>query len=689
MPTLNRMMRMPAKTTLLLTLLLALAVPAAAQGGAGSTPTDDFEAFREFFSRTSWETASYGLRDHAGYQYYGYLSVPFGGYKSWEYHPEPATHRLTKHTELTGDGLYVGRTGGVYRGEWYTPDEIGRIYRENGLYYGGMGASLVETEWIIKKWGLRHIEKIPGHIKQLGLSGFTDADYDRYRDSLRVLMEQHRDEIRERERAYDVTIIDNPETLWLLTGSGIMHVFLDSLENNYDRLNRTFREDMGFDIPLVANPVTPRDRARHSLLLQWVRTRMHSLMALQMEVFRDVIDPPGTVISNIHGEDIIDFEKQGEIVDHPGPAGRAQFSSREMVLRYWDGYIFRLWRDLTDKTLYTSARINNGVVRARSIPTRSAVEHWHNQALQNGSVGFYQWLKDYGPRDEDGNPIVTPLSFDGPAFANPDPSTLGQERWKTVLDISRKLAHTRTFDPPTSETGILVPFDALNVGGWDRVFSLYVELTKANVWSSFISDREILDGSEDLGQWKVIYVPVLDYTRREVVDALRSFVEQGGVLVALDPTVLRYDMQGRDLSGLRRELFGVEPEIKEAGPRSVRLADADTELIHSPGTTYDITPGDADVVGTYPDGSAAVVMHRLGRGRSYYWAAPLADIYSANPYGNPELDGRRGFYKGLERDNGIEDLSWIWDITYENLDQVTGTGEPGLPPVRTEIPLNN
>lgn len=677
------MMHTPIRPT---SVLLALAVLWILPR-SGAAQQSDFEDYRDFFSRTSWETASYGLRDHTGYEHYGYLPVPYGGYVTWEYEPEPGDAALPRRPDLTHDELYVGRTGGVYRGEWMTPDEIGRTFRENGLFFGHMGSSLVETEWILKKYGLRHLEKIPGHAKNLGLSGFQPEDYDRYRDSLQTMMERHREEIRDREAAYNVEIIDNPETKWLLTGSGIMHLFLDSLENNYDDFNRTFRRDAGYDIPLNAAPSTPRELARHSRFIQWVRTRMHGLMALQMEVFRDVIDPAGQVISNVHGEDVIDFEQHGAIVDHPGPAARAQFSNREMVLQYWNGYIFRLWRDLTDRRLFASSRINNGVVRARSIPNRAAVELWHNQGLQNGAIGFYQWLKDYGPRDAEGNKIETPTSFDGPAFANPDPSTRGQERWETVLDISRTLAHTRTFDPPTSETGILVAFDNVNVDGWDRIFSAYVELTKAEVWSSFVSDREILDGTEDLRQWKVIYVPTLEFADRKLAQALTTYVEQGGVLVSMDPEIFRWDMDGEDLTEMR-QVFGIEPGLKRRAPRAVRLTGSDARVLTQQ-DSWEITPlASTGVIGIYPDGSPAVTSRQLGDGQAIFWGVPLADVYVTHPFADPDLDGRGTFYKDLEGEQGIEDYSWIWDITFRNLHQVTDRGEPDLPPVKSEIPLN-
>jgi len=657
--------------------------------GVSHAQLENYDEFRQDFYRSAWETASYQLNDKVGYDIIGYKDTPRGAYESWDIEMEADEERLQRQPEFTMDQLYVARTGGVYRGEWYSPDEIGELFRENGLFYGGMGNSEVESIWIQKKYGLPPIEGVPGGVEGINFSGFSEQDYQKYRDSLQVIMERSRERLKSKEEMYNISIISNPNTIWVLSGSGIVRFFLDNLKENYDSINRTFREEHGFDIPLVVEPSTPEEKAQRSIFLQWVRSEMQQLKSLQMEAFHEYIDPEGDVISNIHGEDVLDYETHGAIVDHPGPSGRAQFSEKELVLRYWDGYIFRLWRDLTDKVLFASARINNGVVRARSIPTRDAVYYWHSQALQNGTVGFYQWLKDYGPRDSQGNQIDQSLSFDGPAFANPDSSTRPKERWNAVLDISRKLARTKVFNPPTSKTGILLSFDTVNIYGWEKVFSAYIELVKAGVWNSFISDREILDGSEDLSQWEVIYVPAMDYTHTEVAKKLRSFVRNGGTLVSLDPKIFSHNMNGNDISRFRETLFGIEGDIQRSKKGSVRLEESySTEHVHPQGNSYSFTPSDeSEVIGVYPDGSPAVVSHAIGEGNAIYWGTPLADIYLTSPYFNRELDGRGAFYKSIEQKSDITDYSWIWDITVDNIEKVTGSRSPNLPPVKSSIPL--
>lgn len=658
-----------------------------------STSYAQIENFKEFsrdFYKSAWETASYALNDKVGYDIIGYKDIPRGAYKTWNVNEDVSGEPLDARPQFTLDQLYVARTGGVDRGEIYSPDEIGKIYRENGLFYGGMGNSKVESIMIQKKYGLSPMEGVPGGEGSIDFSGFTQADYEKYRDTFRAVMQRSKERLEKKENVYGRSIISNPNTIWVMSGSGIVRYFLDNLEDNYENINKIFRKERGFDIAKVVDPSTPEEKAQRSIFLQWVRTKMQGILELQMESFRKHIDPAGTVISNIHGEDVIDFETHGSIVDHPGPSGRAQFSTKELVLKYWDGYIFRMWRDLTDKVLFASARINNGVVRARRIPTRKSVKYWHNQALQNGTVGFYQWMKDYGPRDLQGNKIDKPLTFDGgAAFANPDSSARGQERWNAVLDISRKLSHTKAFDPPTSKTGILLSFDTVNIHGWDKVFSMYVELKKSGVWSSFISDREILNGSEDLDDWEVIYIPAMDYTHTEVADELQSFVENGGTLVSVDPKVFTYDMSGNDISQYRNELFGTTGNPEESPPQSVRLTSQETpERIYSQNRTYKFTAADdAEVIGKYPDGSPAVVSNDVGKGQAIYWGAPLADIYLTSPYHDRDLDGRSDFYKNLEAKHGITDYSWIWDITVDNLETVTGSGEPDLPPVDQDIIL--
>lgn len=635
----------------------------------------------------SWESNSYIEKDISGYELVPFQVIPFGMYTVWDYFPSSTAETLPARPEYALDRTYTSRTGGVTRGSTYSLDQIGRIYRGSAFLYGRMGLSGIETVSVIKKYGLQWFEGTP-RVRAITdvFTSFRPEKMEEYRGIYREAAQQQLERVRQYEQAYDISIVDNPETQWVHAQSLAIFNFLQQLQKHPDSFNEDFRAEYGRDLPLMLKPTTPEEKARRSLFWQWARRKMGEVIRIRSDEFHNVIQPKGWVVSNIHGEDVIDFEAHTPTVDYPGPSPRPQFSDKELVRKYWAGYIFRLWRDLTDKPLYASPRINNGIVAARSIPTPNAVRLWYNQALQNGCVGFYQWLLDFaGSAQKD--PTIKP--YRGPCFANPDNSQLGRLRWETVLDIAKKLVNVRAFDPPQSETGILLSFDTVNIDGWKRVFSAYIELCKAGVWNGIVSDCEIMNGSEDLNSRKVLYVPVMNFTHRETAEALIDYVKRGGTLVCCDPDIFAYDMRGKSLVRLRSELFGVKVTGEKKGKQVITLQKAyGNTPIRILSGAHTIETAGADMIGTYTDGTAAVTSKKLGRGRAIYFAAPIADIYVQ--YDGKDisgLDGRYGFYKNLEGQHGITDQSWIWDITAENLRYVTGEVTRSLPPVKEDMIL--
>ena len=81
--------------------------------------------------------------------------------------------------------------------------------------------------------------------------------------------------------------------------------------------------------------------------------------------------------------------------------------------------------------------------------------------------------------------------------------------------------------------------------------------------------------------------------------------------------------------------------------------------------------------------------HAYGKGTVIYFASGLLDIYHRLE-GKDESSAldRYRMLKFFERQNGIQDNGWIFDITLDNLQQVTGTIDVQPPPVDETIILN-
>lgn len=633
----------------------------------------------EILIQESWETLThfyqeYAYPDNCGYEHLPLHTFPFGKARVWDYQYTRILDVMPPHPEYALDRIYAVRTGNVGPGNTYTMDELGHILRESGIWYPGV--SIDAKMQLAKKYGIRLFLGVP-YFRQAGLhlTGFSPVKMTKYRKIYRAQMQDALDNYRQLEKKYDISIIENPTTLWNAEQGEILELFFSRLADHYESFNAEFKAELGFDMPLMRQPSTPVEKARRSLFWRWVRGNMQEFIRLRMEEFHDVFQPAGFVQSVTHGEDLVDFERYGSMYQFPGPAARPMLSDRELVLRYWAGYIFRLWRDLTDRPIFASARINCQRVGPRSIPTPNAAKLWHSQAIRSGTVGFFHLVLDYSGMSADGEEYI------GMNFDNPDYSALGKLRWKTMQEIASALKGVRPFDPPVSETGIFVSFDTGYIHGMPRIFSQYIELCKAGVWNGFVSDSEVLNASENLNDWKVLYVPVMDYSHREVVDALEQYVHRGGTLVSYDPHIWQYDMQGNTQAERRRKIFGVTTGASRKGRQIVKLNEQREQLVIEEGA-FDISVQDAEVIGTYEDGNPAVTVRQSGKGKAVFFAAPLSDIYIRTG-GEKEIntDGRYGFYKRMEKDHFIIDHSWIWDVTVDNVHQVTGRVPVDLPEI--------
>jgi hypothetical protein len=633
--------------------------------------------------------------DYAAYQRVDRIETAYGNYQSWDHLYDPKMDRFELDSSRRVDRPYFTRTGGVKRGDMLSADKIGQMYRDHYLLWAdGLGNTLYESLKISSKYGLNHYFYAPDydpyrHAPEGPELPFTDQMLEVYEGEFPGELEYMTKFLSEIQPLYYKDFLENPDQLWtLFTGidSSPLGLFLVGVERDHQAVNEEFRGRYGFDLPWEYNPDDPEGVIQRIKMWEYIREQHGKVTGVRSDLFRDHVTDQGRLISNIHMATQVDYEWFGENFDHPGVAIRPMLSDNELVWKHYMGYGTRLINDLTDKLPVISPRINIPSAGARVVPTTQTIKYWYSQVVRNGAAGFYVWIKDYPAREGDDG------AYGGFSYGHPDPSARGQERWEAALDMAATTSQSHVFTPPSSEFGILVNIEDADVReGWFDVFSAYIELTQADVWSTFISSTELREGSESLDRYEVLLVPKGEYVYQDVADQIRSFAEEGGTVLVTDPDAFSYTMEGESLLSYRESVLGAE-EVEEypSDQNQISLSEEYTgESISPYRTPYAVSPSsgaELETIGTFPNGQTAVTQNRIGDGTVLFAPGALADIYSREDDGSVDLDeGRADFYKMLEKSNDIEDKSWVWDVTVDNVSEITGSYDPKLPEVDDDI----
>ena len=158
----------------------------------------------------------------------------------------------------------------------------------------------------------------------------------------------------------------------------------------------------------------------------------------------------------------------------------------------------------------------------------------------------------------------------------------------------------------------------------------------------FVSEKQILAGK--LAKFKLLLVPAAKYIRPEVVTAILKYIEEGGTAVII-PESFIFDQYARE-NNLISELgititdVTLPPVIGEGEKvqnydqsfsQSILYGDVQKKIttlnqdmtLFSDGLVQSIDPGPHQVLASFDDGKAAIVLAQIGNGAFYYLAAPL------------------------------------------------------------------
>ena len=298
---------------------------------------------------------------------------------------------------------------------------------------------------------------------------------------------------------------------------------------------------------------------------------------------------------------------------------------------------------------YGGYGLDTATPKARFFPWRSL--------LHGGNWVFYYMLKDQAA------PYQMIIDFDGsPHGAYP---ALAREEWADIKGGIGKLFIESRF----ADDGIALPYDLASLycgdllgidhrGGLFRHKNIVQEL---GFQHSTLMTAQIADGDLARKGYRLLILPQTLCLSDATVAAIRSFVESGGTVLA-DSTAGIRDEHGklRTASGLD-DLFGIdrsgvtgEPreQMAEFGPqappaiagRSIRLKPLEPGLRAAAGT----------VAGRYADGTAAVVVHAVGKGRAIYTNVDVGG-YAASAAGGAagevitETGGEAAFVRAIRQ----------------------------------------
>lgn len=318
------------------------------------------------------------------------------------------------------------------------------------------------------------------------------------------------------------------------------------------------------------------------------------------------------------------------------------------------GFGAKFMSDLTGKPVRIVAQAFN---YAGYSMTPDDLREWLSQALRCGASA------------------ITYYTMDSPRWTDP-------ARWQMMLHLSRIITRmNRVALPAEADTAVFYTLYTHMSHGrsttGDQLYAAHALLGElAGSWFQFVSDAQLERGEHTLDSFKIIYLPLAKYMTPQAAKIIEDYVRGGGTLVCGDADAFTSDLAGNDTSSTRERVLG----IKTLPAEPVTTADPDRIILKSAqwglpdGTALPLFPlklsddpasvcaraialtdPEATVLGTYPDGSPALVSRKLGKGRVL--------TFAANPFAPQVTLGGTSWptaFKGLQESLGCKVDLPIW-----------------------------
>lgn len=276
----------------------------------------------------------------------------------------------------------------------------------------------------------------------------------------------------------------------------------------------------------------------------------------------------------------------------------------------------KLYVDLTDKPIWMMMHTSK-----RQMPVRDPeyLREVFSQIFRNGGQGLWLMTREFFELETEDAMIAEPF------------------KWNAMLELVKVIREMRLPRlPRTADSAIL--FSSVSTvtqedgltGDNHRHLSAYAALGPClRNWFHFVSDRQIIRGTRDLGAYKTVIVPWATYEYPGVLDKFKDYVRGGGTLVVTDDSAFTWNINGErfgaaweDLSGVRR----LEPRTGDAimtvkATEHLALPEGFALSALVPGHRVEPVNEKVVTIAVFPNDDPAITLHPYGKGKVYYFAA--------------------------------------------------------------------
>jgi len=440
----------------------------------------------------------------------------------------------------------------------------------------------------------------------------------------------------------------------------------------YERVNKELMEEYGVDmgvppgipgIPYQDQAIDENSRtvADHATALsriatfRWLNKRFYEVAKDEYEIVRKYA--PGKLYQAYNRNAVadMDFLDQSLIYEVTDYFSADPYSSFNIYVygtarsRYHVGFTGKFVTDLAAGK--PTQMIIQGCEMIQRLSTPKNIREWTSQAAKAGVTMLDWW----------GNPR---LHY--------------PEVYHEMLRLSKLWKNLPALDiPVSSDIAVLFSDDSRVAAGDEGLQSHYTLHAllgeKAGAWFSFISENHVRRGLQSLTGKKLIIAPQCAYLSKAFAQNLIDQVENGAVLIILDPDALTYDIESGSLSQERMGLLGIPVGEKREAFELIPTQESRKRFAISRAlplrpmkcrTTLNArvldVPGDARVLFTYPDGSSAAYSRTVGNGEVI--------VFGAMPFNDSELaivdSGWDDFFVSVINELGIDRDLPLWKFMF-------------------------